>query len=130
MIALSSHYDRGGRSLRESWSAYVKRQYVERKNGAPYFRQRLTYRSSYCEKIILLQVRSRSSQGKWPSDFTARGTLNRRRAASPHVRREALDHLQGVLPQNWCGSELNCTVTFMVLKTTANDRCTSSPLPR
>ncbi|GFX64527.1 hypothetical protein TNCV_2811521 [Trichonephila clavipes] len=45
------------------------------------------------------------------------GTLNNRRAANPIVRvgREerwkALDHLQGVLPQNWDGTEQNCIVT-------------------
>ncbi|GFW64624.1 uncharacterized protein TNCV_700301 [Trichonephila clavipes] len=29
---------------------------------------------------------------------------------------------QGILPQNWVETELNCSVTFMVLKATANDR--------
>ncbi|GFX15600.1 uncharacterized protein TNCV_2130881 [Trichonephila clavipes] len=36
---------------------------------------------------------------------------------------------QGVLPQNWGGTEQNRTVTFMVLKATANDSRKSSPLP-
>ncbi|GFV44807.1 cullin-4A [Trichonephila clavipes] len=61
------------------------------------------------------------------------GTLNSRRAASPLVwleegeeRCETPDHPS---PQNWGGTELNCTVTCMVLKATANDRRTSSPLP-
>ncbi|GFX76761.1 uncharacterized protein TNCV_664681 [Trichonephila clavipes] len=51
------------------------------------------------------------------------------RAASPLVRLvegeekwEASDHPQGVLPQNWGETELNHTVTCMVLKATANDR--------
>ncbi|GFV82807.1 uncharacterized protein TNCV_4147751 [Trichonephila clavipes] len=57
------------------------------------------------------------------------GTLNSRRAASPLVRLleveekcEAIDHLQGVLPQNWGEIELNCSVTCMVLKALTNDR--------
>ncbi|GFW04361.1 hypothetical protein TNCV_877331 [Trichonephila clavipes] len=33
------------------------------------------------------------------------------------------------LSQNWGGTELNRTVTCMMLKATANDRRTSSPLP-
>ncbi|GFS57581.1 uncharacterized protein TNCV_1402321 [Trichonephila clavipes] len=57
------------------------------------------------------------------------GTLNRRRAASPLVslvereeRREAPNHPQGVLPRNWGKTELNRSVTCMVLIATANDR--------
>ncbi|GFX58872.1 uncharacterized protein TNCV_805761 [Trichonephila clavipes] len=56
-------------------------------------------------------------------------TLNSRRAASPLVRLvegeerwEATDHTQGVLPLNWGETELNRSVTCMVLKATANDR--------
>ncbi|GFX12779.1 uncharacterized protein TNCV_3437531 [Trichonephila clavipes] len=55
------------------------------------------------------------------------GTLNSRRVTSPLVRlverkerREALDHPQGGLPQNWGETELNHSVPCMVLKTTAN----------
>ncbi|GFW15078.1 uncharacterized protein TNCV_172251 [Trichonephila clavipes] len=62
--------------------------------------------------------------------FRHGGTLNSCRAASPLVRlvegeerREAPDH-----PQNWGGTELNYTATCMMLKATANDSCTSSPL--
>ncbi|GFY29468.1 uncharacterized protein TNCV_2626391 [Trichonephila clavipes] len=63
------------------------------------------------------------------------GTLTSRRAASPLVwlvereeRWEALGHPRGFFPLNWCGSEQNRTVTCMVLKAKANDRCkTSSP---
>ncbi|GFW94350.1 DDE_3 domain-containing protein [Trichonephila clavipes] len=36
---------------------------------------------------------------------------------------------QDVLPQNWSGTELNRTVTCVVLKATDNDRRTSSLLP-
>ncbi|GFV87524.1 uncharacterized protein TNCV_3281621 [Trichonephila clavipes] len=57
------------------------------------------------------------------------GILNSRRAVSPLVRLmegeerwEALDYPQGVLPQNWGGTELNRSITCMVLKATANDR--------
>ncbi|GFU75223.1 uncharacterized protein TNCV_2056661 [Trichonephila clavipes] len=57
-----------------------------------------------------------------------RGTLNSRRAASPLVRLvegkerwEASDP-QSVLPLNWGRTELNRSVTCMVLKATANDR--------
>ncbi|GFS99429.1 uncharacterized protein TNCV_35751 [Trichonephila clavipes] len=50
------------------------------------------------------------------------GTLNSHRAASPLVRLVDPDHLQGVLPQNWGETELNRSVTWMVLKATANDR--------
>ncbi|GFW07671.1 uncharacterized protein TNCV_3918041 [Trichonephila clavipes] len=52
------------------------------------------------------------------------------RAVSPLVRLvedeerwEAPDLPQGVLPQNWGETELNRSVTCMVLKTTAKDRC-------
>ncbi|GFV04911.1 hypothetical protein TNCV_503241 [Trichonephila clavipes] len=38
-------------------------------------------------------------------------------------------HLQGVLPQNWGGTDLNRTVTCTVFTATANDRRTSSSLP-
>ncbi|GFW80185.1 uncharacterized protein TNCV_460931 [Trichonephila clavipes] len=58
-----------------------------------------------------------------------RGTLNSRRAASPFVGMveeedgwEAPDLPQGVLPQNWGGTEPNRTVTCIVLKTKANER--------
>ncbi|GFY30984.1 cullin-4A [Trichonephila clavipes] len=58
-----------------------------------------------------------------------KGTLNSRRAASPLVRLEkeeerwkAPDHPQGVLPQNLGETELNRSVTCMVLKATVNDR--------
>ncbi|GFV05838.1 uncharacterized protein TNCV_5035771 [Trichonephila clavipes] len=64
------------------------------------------------------------------------GTLHNRRDASPLVwlvegetRWEAPDPRQGVLPQNWGATELNSTVTCMVLKATADDRRTCSPLP-
>ncbi|GFS85597.1 uncharacterized protein TNCV_2794351 [Trichonephila clavipes] len=57
------------------------------------------------------------------------GTLTSRRAASLLVRlvegekrRQAPDHPQGVLPQNWGGTELNRSATCMVLKATANGR--------
>ncbi|GFV77006.1 transposable element Tcb1 transposase [Trichonephila clavipes] len=56
-------------------------------------------------------------------------TLNSRRTASPFVRLvegeerwEAPGLPQGVLLQNWGESELNHSVTCMVLKATANDR--------
>ncbi|GFU36486.1 cullin-4A [Trichonephila clavipes] len=32
-------------------------------------------------------------------------------------------HPQGILPQNWCGTEQNRTVTCLILKPKANDRC-------
>ncbi|GFU65880.1 uncharacterized protein TNCV_5011781 [Trichonephila clavipes] len=55
------------------------------------------------------------------------GTLNSRRSASPLVwlgeeRWHAPDHPQGVLSQNWGGTEQNRTVTCMVFKAKANDR--------
>ncbi|GFU65462.1 uncharacterized protein TNCV_633851 [Trichonephila clavipes] len=63
------------------------------------------------------------------------GTLNSHRATSPLVRLVkgekrwgALDHFQGVLPQNWVGTEKNRTVTCIIphltchLKSTDNDR--------
>ncbi|GFW35492.1 uncharacterized protein TNCV_3071201 [Trichonephila clavipes] len=63
-------------------------------------------------------------------------TLNSRRAANTlvrlvavDVRREAPDPPPGVLPLNSGGTELNRTVPCMVLKVTANNRRTSSPLP-
>ncbi|GFV22916.1 uncharacterized protein TNCV_2623691 [Trichonephila clavipes] len=56
-------------------------------------------------------------------------TLNSHRAAIPLVRLvegkkrlEAIDPILGVLPQNWDETELNRSVTCMVLKATANDR--------
>ncbi|GFX37897.1 DUF4817 domain-containing protein [Trichonephila clavipes] len=66
------------------------------------------------------------------------GTLNSRRVSISLVRLvdreqrwEALDHLQGVLPQNWGSNQAtNRAVTCMVLKATYNDRLTFSPLPR
>ncbi|GFU69462.1 hypothetical protein TNCV_2282311 [Trichonephila clavipes] len=42
----------------------------------------------------------------------------------------AFDHLQGVLLQNWGGTDLNRTVTCGVIKANANNRRTFSPLPR
>ncbi|GFY13939.1 uncharacterized protein TNCV_1296001 [Trichonephila clavipes] len=54
---------------------------------------------------------------------------SRRRAASPLVRLvegeerwEATDHPQGPLPQNWGETELNRSITCMVLKATDNNR--------
>ncbi|GFS71672.1 uncharacterized protein TNCV_4270641 [Trichonephila clavipes] len=56
-------------------------------------------------------------------------TLNSRQAASPLVRLveggkrwEAPDPSPSVLPQNWSETELNRSVTCMVLKDTDNDR--------
>ncbi|GFT84324.1 translin-associated protein X [Trichonephila clavipes] len=40
------------------------------------------------------------------------------------------DHFQGILPQKWGGNKPNRIVTCMVIKATAIDRRTSSPLPR
>ncbi|GFY16800.1 uncharacterized protein TNCV_4338011 [Trichonephila clavipes] len=55
--------------------------------------------------------------------------LNSHLAASPLVKLvegvekwEASGHPQGVLPQNWGGTEQNRTVTCVVLKVKANDR--------
>ncbi|GFX69514.1 uncharacterized protein TNCV_380831 [Trichonephila clavipes] len=65
------------------------------------------------------------------------GTLNCRRAASPLVRllggeerREASDQPQGLLLQNWDGTEQNRTVTCMVLKAKAKDRLKNLALHR
>ncbi|GFX15410.1 DUF4817 domain-containing protein [Trichonephila clavipes] len=59
-------------------------------------------------------------------------TLSSRRVASPLVklvegeeRREAPERPQGVLPQNWGGTEPKRTVTCRVLKATDNDRRTT-----
>ncbi|GFU19562.1 uncharacterized protein TNCV_21361 [Trichonephila clavipes] len=64
------------------------------------------------------------------------GTLNSRQVASPLVRLvegkerwEATDHPQGVLPLNWGETELNRSVTYMVLKATAKRQASLSPLP-
>ncbi|GFV83401.1 uncharacterized protein TNCV_3055481 [Trichonephila clavipes] len=55
--------------------------------------------------------------------------LNSRRDASPlertvkeQERQMAPDNPQCVLPQNWGETELNRSVTYTVLKATANDR--------
>ncbi|GFU67055.1 hypothetical protein TNCV_4969041 [Trichonephila clavipes] len=64
-------------------------------------------------------------------------TLNSSRAASPLVRSEEEEErweahtppAQDILPQKWGGTELNHTVTCMVLDATANDMRTSSTLP-
>ncbi|GFT75315.1 hypothetical protein TNCV_967711 [Trichonephila clavipes] len=55
------------------------------------------------------------------------GILNSRRTAGPHVRLKeerwnALDHSQGVLPQNWGGTARNRIVICMVLKAKADGR--------
>ncbi|GFU81766.1 uncharacterized protein TNCV_3086781 [Trichonephila clavipes] len=57
------------------------------------------------------------------------GTLNSRRAASPHLwlmegeeKWETSEHPKSVLPQNWGRTEPNRTVIYMMLKATANDR--------
>ncbi|GFV66558.1 uncharacterized protein TNCV_3894511 [Trichonephila clavipes] len=64
-------------------------------------------------------------------------TLNSRRAANPLVRLvegeerwEPSDHSQGVLPQNWGGTEQNRTDTSMVLKAKVNDRRKNLALSR
>ncbi|GFX45290.1 hypothetical protein TNCV_2095751 [Trichonephila clavipes] len=44
-------------------------------------------------------------------------------------RWEAPDPLPAVLSQNWGGTEINRTVTCMVLNAMANDSHTSSPIP-
>ncbi|GFT70065.1 uncharacterized protein TNCV_4690101 [Trichonephila clavipes] len=61
------------------------------------------------------------------------GTLNSRRVASLLVwlvereeRSEAPDHPQSLLPLNWGGTEQNRSVTCMVLKAKANNRCKNS----
>ncbi|GFW81773.1 uncharacterized protein TNCV_2884471 [Trichonephila clavipes] len=81
-------------------------------------------KSSRCPGVELLTKRSASSVLSRHG-----GTLNSRRAASPLVRLvegeerwEAPDHFQGVLPLNWGETELNRSVTCMVLKAMANDR--------
>ncbi|GFW07278.1 hypothetical protein TNCV_3694701 [Trichonephila clavipes] len=71
------------------------------------------------------------------SDIGHGSTLNSRPAASSFLklvkgdeRWKAPGHLQGVLPQNWEGTEPNRSVTCTVLRATVNDRHTSSPFPR
>ncbi|GFX24133.1 cullin-4A [Trichonephila clavipes] len=78
-----------------------------------------------------------TSVGRCGTPLRHGSTLNSRRAASPLVRLvegeerwEVHDHPQDVLPQNWDETELNCSVTCMMLKVTAHDRRTSSPLSR
>ncbi|GFW59210.1 hypothetical protein TNCV_2781411 [Trichonephila clavipes] len=56
----------------------------------------------------------------WPGSFREVG--ERGRAVG------GLEVFQGILHQNWGVTELNGTVTYMVLKTTANDMRTSSAL--
>ncbi|GFV38973.1 hypothetical protein TNCV_965391 [Trichonephila clavipes] len=72
-----------------------------------------------------------------PSAFAA-GSYSKysRRAASPLVRLvegkscwRPLTPTPKVFALNWGGTELNRTVTCMVLKATVNDRRTSGPLP-
>ncbi|GFX29752.1 uncharacterized protein TNCV_2750861 [Trichonephila clavipes] len=65
------------------------------------------------------------------------GTLNSCQAASPLVRLVAGEERGRPLitprvfsPQNWGGTEPNCTVTRMVLKAMAKDRCICSSLPQ
>ncbi|GFT75813.1 uncharacterized protein TNCV_851191 [Trichonephila clavipes] len=77
---------------------------------------------------LLLFVRSRSS-GIVVSDAGCGSAGHSRRAASPFERLvdgeekwEAPGHPQGVLPQNWGGTEKNRTFTCMVLKAKTNDR--------
>ncbi|GFT78006.1 transposable element Tcb2 transposase [Trichonephila clavipes] len=73
----------------------------------------------------------RGEKGKrWQKTWSDKGkTAGRcRRAVSPLVRLveerwEAPDFPQGALPQNWGETELNRSVTCMVLKATDNDRC-------
>ncbi|GFV93692.1 hypothetical protein TNCV_365931 [Trichonephila clavipes] len=61
------------------------------------------------------------------------GTLNSSRATSPVVRlgKERWAALtppsQGVILQNWGGTESNRTVTCIMLKATANNRRKTSP---
>ncbi|GFU91009.1 hypothetical protein TNCV_4923401 [Trichonephila clavipes] len=68
------------------------------------------------------------------SAFRHGGTLNSRRAASPLGRlvevgkRWEAPNAPPRCSQNWGGTELNRTVTYMVFKATTNDRLTSSPL--
>ncbi|GFW50729.1 hypothetical protein TNCV_2890311 [Trichonephila clavipes] len=63
------------------------------------------------------------------------GTKNIRRAPSSHEigengrEMEEAPDTQGVVPQNWGGTELYRNATYMVLKATVNDKRTSSPLP-
>ncbi|GFV35212.1 uncharacterized protein TNCV_620081 [Trichonephila clavipes] len=63
-------------------------------------------------------------------------TLNSRRDASSLVRLveeeerwEATGHSPSVLLHNWGEIKPNRTVTYMVFKTTANDRLECCPLP-
>ncbi|GFX82016.1 hypothetical protein TNCV_2572151 [Trichonephila clavipes] len=65
------------------------------------------------------------------------GSLGSRRARSPLVRlmvgkseEGGPDPPQGVLTQNWVGTEPNRTVTCIVLKATVKDRRTTSSLPQ
>ncbi|GFW98878.1 hypothetical protein TNCV_4655051 [Trichonephila clavipes] len=68
------------------------------------------------------------------SDADCRAVGTGRRAASPLVRLgeerwEAPDHPQGILPRNWGETELNRSVTCMVLKAKAQRQASLSPLP-
>ncbi|GFV69694.1 uncharacterized protein TNCV_4508071 [Trichonephila clavipes] len=91
-----------------------------------------TFRSERTNEASTLTITPKRSSSRDVVPLRHGGTLNSRRAASPLVRLEdgeerweAPDPPEGVLPQNWGGTELNRTVTCMVLK----DRRTSSPLP-
>ncbi|GFT53308.1 hypothetical protein TNCV_4233981 [Trichonephila clavipes] len=58
-----------------------------------------------------------------------RNTSLHMRFVEVEERWDALDPLQGILPQNWGGTEPRRTITCMVLKAKANASCTSSTLP-
>ncbi|GFS68862.1 uncharacterized protein TNCV_409381 [Trichonephila clavipes] len=57
-----------------------------------------------------------------PPTFSRRATNLLVRLVEGEERWEAPDHPERVLPQNWGETELNSSVTCIVLKATANDR--------
>ncbi|GFU01600.1 phosphatase and actin regulator 2 [Trichonephila clavipes] len=74
--------------------------------------------------ISLMKIPSSCPSGILVSDADccAVGTGHKSSREVGEERWEVPDHPQGVLPQNWGKTELNCSVTCMMLKATANDR--------
>ncbi|GFX02251.1 uncharacterized protein TNCV_138271 [Trichonephila clavipes] len=79
------------------------------------------------EKPYVFKICNKALSQRMPSRHE--GTLKSRRAASPlgrmgggEERWETPNHPQGVLPLNWGETELNRSVTCMVIKATPNDK--------
>ncbi|GFW70860.1 hypothetical protein TNCV_3366101 [Trichonephila clavipes] len=110
--------------------------YARETNCSPFALNKLHYRAEESSPRSLEPFELTTHSSSHSKHGYSKCHMCHSRATCPLVRLvegkerwENSDQPEGILPQNWGGNEPNHTVICMVLKATANDRGTASPLP-